>query len=152
MTPNQRIFANEYVRNGRNATRAYMLAYHVKNENTAAVNGAKLLKNTKIQEYIDKQIDGICDDTIAGAKEIMAYLTSVMRGEITETEINGTTHEARPSDRNKAAETLARMLGIADGIAMERLKLEREKLAIQQNQNGDVSGTLAAIVQAVRSL
>lgn len=47
MTEKQKIFADEYLID-LNATRAYLVAYpRVKNENTAAVNGSKLLRNTK---------------------------------------------------------------------------------------------------------
>lgn len=43
MTEKQKIFADEYLID-LNATRAYLVAYpRVKNENTAAVNGSKLL-------------------------------------------------------------------------------------------------------------
>ncbi len=55
MTEKQKIFADEYLID-LNATRAYLVAYpRVKNENTAAVNGSKLLRNTKVASYIQER-------------------------------------------------------------------------------------------------
>lgn len=57
LTPKQKIFADEYLID-LNATRAYKVAYpSCKKDEAAAVNGSKLLKNTKIAEYIQKRMD-----------------------------------------------------------------------------------------------
>ena len=56
MTKKQKIFANEYLID-LNATRAYRVAYpSVKTDEVAAVNGSKLLRNTKVQEYISERM------------------------------------------------------------------------------------------------
>ena len=56
MTKKQKIFADEYLID-LNATRAYRVAYpSVKKNEVAAVNGSKLLRNTKIQEYISERM------------------------------------------------------------------------------------------------
>lgn len=56
MTKKQKIFADEYLID-LNATRAYRAAYpSVKKDEVAAVNGSKLLRNTKIQEYISERM------------------------------------------------------------------------------------------------
>ena len=56
MTKKQKIFADEYLID-LNATRAYRVAYpSVKKDETAAVNGSKLLRNTKVQEYISERM------------------------------------------------------------------------------------------------
>ena len=56
MTEKQKIFADEYLTD-LNATRAYRVAYpSVKKDEVAAVNGSKLLRNTKVQEYISKRM------------------------------------------------------------------------------------------------
>lgn len=56
MTKKQKIFANEYLID-LNATRAYRVAYpSVKKDEVAAVNGSKLLRNTKVQEYIAERM------------------------------------------------------------------------------------------------
>lgn len=56
MTEKQKIFADEYLID-LNATRAYRVAYpNVKKDDTAAVNGSKLLRNTKVAEYIQERM------------------------------------------------------------------------------------------------
>lgn len=56
MTKNQKIFVDEYLID-LNATRAYKTAYpNIKNDNTAAVNGSKILRNTKVKEEIEKRM------------------------------------------------------------------------------------------------
>ena len=81
MTENQKRFADEYLIDC-NATRAYMAAYPaVKREAAAAVNGCKLLRNAKIKAYIDEQLERIRSGKVADAREVLEYLTAVMRGE-----------------------------------------------------------------------
>lgn len=56
MTEKQKIFADEYLID-LNATRAYRVAYpNVKKDDTAAVNGSKLLRNAKVAEYIQERM------------------------------------------------------------------------------------------------
>ena len=57
MTEKQKIFADEYLID-LNATRAYRVAYpSVKKEESAAVNGSKLLRNAKVAEYITERME-----------------------------------------------------------------------------------------------
>jgi phage terminase, small subunit len=57
LTNKQKIFVNEYLKD-LNATRAYKTAYkNIKSEETAATNGSKLLRNTKVAEEIQKRMD-----------------------------------------------------------------------------------------------
>ena len=141
MTPNQIRFADEYLKT-RNATRAYMAAYpNVKRTEAAQVNGSKLLARSDVQEYIDKQMTEIHRHTIADAAEIMEYFTSVMRGELNEETVtpSGVTlrTDAKISDRNAAAEKLARMLGADKKTERDRLKIEKKRLKIEQARAGD---------------
>ena len=56
LTPKQKIFADEYLID-LNATRAYKVAYpSCKKDDAAAVNGSKLLRNTKVAEYIQERM------------------------------------------------------------------------------------------------
>lgn len=56
MTDAQKRFCDEYLID-LNATRAYKVAYsRCKKDETANVNGSKLLRNTKVQEYISKKM------------------------------------------------------------------------------------------------
>lgn len=83
MTDRQQKFADEYIIDC-NATRAYKAAYpNVKKDSTAASNGSKLLRNTKVAAYIEERLAEISDQKTAKAQEVMEYLTSVMRGEST---------------------------------------------------------------------
>lgn len=115
MTPSQRVFADEYIKT-RNATRAYLTAYpKCKSENSAGVSAKALLRNPKVIEYIDAELEKLHNVAIAEAAEIMAFYTGVMRGEKGEVLIDnrGDEHEvpSRMSDRLSAADKLAKMLG-----------------------------------------
>ncbi|CAM2950788.1 terminase small subunit [Hathewaya histolytica] len=56
LTSKQKIFCDEYLVD-LNATRAYKSAYkNIKKDETAAVNGNRLLRNAKVKYYIDKRI------------------------------------------------------------------------------------------------
>lgn len=125
MTDNQRIFCDEYLKD-RNAARAYRVAYpRIKSDDAARVNGSKLLTNANVREYIDKQLEKISSEKIADAKEVLKYLTSVMRGqcqaEIVVVEGTGEgCSKARRMDkapdqkeRTDAAKTLAKILGVS---------------------------------------
>jgi phage terminase small subunit len=120
LTDKQKAFCDYYIET-LNATESYKKAgYKVKNDNTAAVNANRLLRNAKIKSYIDKRLKEIENDRIADAKEVMEYLTAVMRGEVEEevvvVESTGDyTSEARKinkqagvRERNKAAELLGK--------------------------------------------
>lgn len=57
LTDKQKLFADEYLIDI-NATRAYKAVYkNVKNDETAAVNGNRLLRNAKVDEYIKKRME-----------------------------------------------------------------------------------------------
>ena len=56
LTYNQKLFCDEWLKD-RNATRAYKVAYpSVKNENSAASAGSQLLRNLKIDKYIQGKL------------------------------------------------------------------------------------------------
>lgn len=56
LTEKQKIFVNEYLID-LNATRAYKAAYKsCKKDETAAVNGNRMLRNAKVKEYINKRM------------------------------------------------------------------------------------------------
>lgn len=100
MNEKQKIFADEYIRNGGNATKAYMKAYGVKGEATAAVNANKLLRNTKIGAYIRARNDEMANERIADMQEIKSFWTKILRSD-----------EERTPDRLKASEFIAKTNG-----------------------------------------
>lgn len=124
MTDKQRKFCDEYLIDC-NATRAYKAAYpHIKNDNVAKSAGNRLLTNVDLKSYIDERLEEISSEKVADAKEVMEYLTSVLRGE-TESEIvviEGTgegysdarrmTKKPAEQERLKAAELLGKRYGL----------------------------------------
>ena len=80
LTIKQKAFADYYIQLG-NATEAATKAGY--SEKTAAVIGTENLTKPNVKSYIDKRLKQIESERIADAKEVMEYLTSVMRGETT---------------------------------------------------------------------
>lgn len=132
MTDKQKKFCDEYLID-LNATKAYKAAYpNVKSESAAMSGASRLLRNVKVKAYIDEQLDKISSEKTADAKEVMEYLTSVLRGE-SQSEIvviEGTgdgcsdarrmTKAPDEKDRLKAAE----LLGKRYGLFSEKVELE----------------------------
>ena len=109
MTDKQRKFADEYLVDC-NATRAYKAAYpRVKNDDVAATNGGRLLRNAEIKTYIEKKLEEISSAKIADAKEVMEYLTSVMRGD---SESTICVVENIGNGYSKAAELIGKRFGL----------------------------------------
>ena len=75
---------------------------------TAHVQGCNLLKNIKIQGYINAINERLESDKIADIEEVMQYLTSVMRGE----KKDQFDMDASLSDRTRAAGELAKRLDV----------------------------------------
>lgn len=138
MTDKQRRFCDEYIIDC-NATRAYKAAYpKIKSDEAARVNGSKLLTNTNIKAYIDEQLEKLSSEKIADAKEVMEYLTSVMRGEYTEEVVvvegygegcSGATKvkkDVGAKDRLKAAE----LIGKRFGMFTDKMKVDVEPVVI----------------------
>lgn len=134
LTPKQKAFADYYIELG-NATQAAIKAGYSKKY--VATNTDKLLKNTNVKNYIDERMKKIEDDRIADAKEVMMYLTSVLRGEseAAVVVVEGTGEgcsEARtmtktPNERErlKAAELIGKRYGIfTDKIEHEEKPIE----------------------------
>ena len=136
MTRKQKIFADEYLID-LNATRAYKVAYpSVKNDATAAAAAARLLRNVKVREYIEKRLAEKEDALIAKQDEVLQTLTRVLRRQepdtvvvtckerrsgydekgkkvIVEKEVQQRVQvPTRVSDLNKAAELLGKRYGL----------------------------------------
>lgn len=123
MTAKQRLFAEEYVRD-RDPIRAYKTAYpRIRTDDAAHACASRLLHDAKfgeVQAYIAELLQRASDDAVADAHEVLAYLTSVVRGQseaevvVTEGLGEGITQARRmaknPDEREKlkAAELLAK--------------------------------------------
>lgn len=126
MTEKQKIFADEYLID-LNATRAYRVAYpNCKKNSSADAAARKLLGNTRIKKYIEEKLQEIHDKKTADIKEVMEYLTSVLRGESESEEIvvegvgdgcsEAKTMTKKPSekDRLKAADLILKRFDRSD--------------------------------------
>lgn len=114
LTLKQRKFADEYIISG-NATESYKRAYpSVKKDSTANTNASRMLRNAKVKSYIDERLKEIESEKTASIKEVMEYLSSVMRGEHKEQTLIGrgqgfqekTYIDVSAKDRLKAADLL----------------------------------------------
>ena len=116
LTARQQKFCDEYLICG-NATQSAIKAGY--SEKYAGQNADKLLKNTKVKEYINSNMAQMSSDKIATAEEVLQYLTSVMRGESRSHEIvvdgEGARVMSKPpseKDRLKSAELIGKRYGI----------------------------------------
>ena len=111
LSTKQKDFADEYIICG-NATQAAIEAgYSV---NYAKSQSHKLLVNVGVKSYIDERLKEIESEKTASIKEVMEYLSSVMRGEQREQTLIGrgqgfqeiTNISVSAKDRIKAADLL----------------------------------------------
>nr|WP_317357559.1 terminase small subunit [uncultured Tyzzerella sp.] len=134
MNVKQKIFADEYLV-CLNATESAIKAGYSKK--TAYSIGQRLLKKVEVKNYIDEHLKKLEDEKIAEAKEVMEYLTKVLRGEETEETIviegkgDGISKarkikkEISPKDRLKAAELLGKRYGLfTDKLQVEDTSVE----------------------------
>ncbi|MFI3616127.1 terminase small subunit [Streptococcus uberis] len=78
LTLKQKRFADEYIITGNATESAIKAGYSKKYANT---NASKLLQNTTIKRYIDERLKILDSEKIADQKEVLQYLSAVMRGE-----------------------------------------------------------------------
>ena len=82
MTDKQKLFCDEYIANKCNGTLAYKKAYpNIKNDMVAGSAANRLLKNVEVKTYISERLEELHDERTADAKEVIEYLTSVLRGQ-----------------------------------------------------------------------
>jgi len=111
LTSRQQRFADEYIISGNAMQSAVKAGYSKK---YAKSDSHKLLENTGIKSYIDERLKEIESEKTASIKEVMEYLSSVMRGEHKEQTLIGrgqgfqeiTNISVSAKDRLKAADIL----------------------------------------------
>lgn len=107
MNERHKAFADYYIET-MNAADSYKKAYpSCKKDSTARTNASKLLTNTNIQDYIKERMESKEEERIASQDEVLAFLTSVMRGEVQDQ----LGLETPVKERNKAAELLGKRYG-----------------------------------------
>lgn len=97
-----------------------------------------MLTNANVKNYIDERLSEIDSEKIADQKEVMEYLSSVMRGEQTEQTLKScgsewgqeiTDIEVGAKDRIKAAE----LLGKRYGMWTDKIENSTEVVVIQDD-------------------
>ena len=121
----QKAFANYYLECG-NATEAARKAGY--SEKTAYSIGAENLKKPEISAYIAERMQPIEKDSIASADEVLAFFSSVMRGEIMD---QGGLDPAI-SDRLNAGKELMKRHAAAESAG------DRNAAKITIRENGDI--------------
>lgn len=121
LTIKQRQVADDYIITG-NRTESYLKFYkNVKNRETAAAAASRLFNTPEMREYIEKRMQELDEDLIADQREVLRYLTSVMRGKETEQVLLSegsefgqriTDIEVSAKDRIKAAELIGKRFGM----------------------------------------
>lgn len=113
----QKAFADYYIETGNAYQSAIKAGY---SENYAKGNVIKLLENESVKSYIQERMKEIESERIAKAEEILAFLSSSLRGDVVEEVVATETDESggiRPiilkkqlsaKDRIKAAELLGK--------------------------------------------
>lgn len=94
LTEKQKLFADEYLID-LNATRAYKAAYKsCKKDETANVNGSKLLRNTKVAKYIEERMNERSKRTEITQDNVLRELATIAFANITDvvTIENGTVY------------------------------------------------------------
>ena len=113
MNARQKKFCDEYLVDC-NATQAAIRAGY--SPKTANEQGNRLLANVSVKTYIEQQLERLHNEKTADAREVLEYLTAVMRGEQTEEvlklvgggEQSITEIDVSAKDRMKAAELLGK--------------------------------------------
>lgn len=126
LTAKQRKFCDEYIKSG-NATEAYFKAgYQIKSNEAARANASRMLTKANIKEYIETRLKQLESEKIAGAREVLEYLSSVMRGEQTESVATARgVYDNVPvsaKDRINAAKELLKRYPTTDPMEKQKLK------------------------------
>ena len=166
MTEKQKIFADKYLID-LNATRAYKVAYpRVKNDDIAAANASRLLRNAKVAAYISERMqerqkrtevtqDRVIEELAAIAFAKATDFVQISHGNVILTDTSKLSEnqikaiagikegkngiELKLNDKEKALELLGRHLGmIKDKLEVTGLEAEQTKLddLIRQMRGG----------------
>lgn len=134
LTTKQKQFADRYIVS-LNATKAALEAGY--SPKTAYAIGAENLRKPQIKVYIDEQLKKIDEANIADAKEVMTYLSSVMRGKQTETVATAKGLyegvEVSAKDRIKAAE----LIGKRHSLFTDKVEQTNTNIEIDVGDWGD---------------
>lgn len=143
MTEKQMRFCEEYLIDA-NATRAYLAAYPNCRKNSSADAAArKLLGNTRIKAYIDERLEQLRSEKTADAREVLEYLTAVLRGETSSHVLamcgDGCQEVVEKPPDEKERLKAAELLGKRYGLYTERVDLDPGdlQLTVKIDYGGD---------------
>lgn len=91
----QQLFVQKYIQYNGNSTQAVLSVYNVKNTNSAAVIGCRLLRNVKVQEAISRILESE-GSVLSRTVQLLANVSS-----------HGT-----PRDQPKACQVILRLYGL----------------------------------------
>lgn len=147
LTPKQRVFADEYIKNGGNAAQAARTAGY--SEKTAKQTGQRLLTNVDLLNYIAKQTERIEKEQhrdIMSLAEIQERRSKIAKGEV----VDGLGFSPDFSDQLKAMDGLEKALTIAEKHKLEAEEKEkREKAALWTIPITDITSDFVEIYRTV---
>ena len=152
----EKCFANEYIINKGNAYQAALSAGYSKYTSKVAYQWLEEPKpnstekrnlpfKPELKSYIDEQVKQMKSEKVADAKEVMEYLTSVMRGEskseivvvegvgMGESVARRMMKNPDEKEKLKAAESLAKILG----LSREKVDLNSTQVILVDNVPDD---------------
>lgn len=147
LTPKQKVFADEYIKNGGNATQAYIKAGYSKNG--ANAGATRLLGNVNISEYIAKQTERIEKEQhrdIMSLADIQERRSKIAKGEV----VDAFGFAPDFSDQLKAMDGLEKTLTIAEKHRIEQEEKEkREKAPLWTVPITDITSDFVEIYRTV---
>ena len=147
LTPKQKAFADEYIKNGGNGTQAYISAGS--SENGANRSAQKLLSKAVISQYIAEKMERIEKEQhrdIMSLAEIQERRSKIAKGEV----VDGLGFAPDFSDQLKAMDGLEKALTIAEKHKLEAEEKEkREKAALWTIPITDITSDFVEIYRTV---
>lgn len=147
LTPKWKAFADEWIKNGGNATQAYISAGY--SENGANRSAQKLLSKTVITEYIAEKMEQIEKEQhrdIMSLAEIQERRSKIAKGEV----VDGLGFSPDFSDQLKAMDGLEKALAVAEKHKLEAEEKEkREKAALWTIPITDITSDFVEIYRTV---
>lgn len=147
LTQKQKYFADEYIKNGGNATQAFIKAGY--SQNGASAGATRLLGNASVLAYIAKQTERIEKEQhrdIMSLADIQERRTKIAKGEV----VDGLGFSPDFSDQLKAMDGLEKALTIAEKHKLEAEEKEkREKAALWTIPITDITSDFVEIYRTV---
>ena len=120
LAPSQIDFLEEWYKNGKNGTRAYLKVFPNSSYNTASTEAAKILSKPSVKKFIEKNVELQIERMILSEIEIKEQLSKIGQGGETDIitcynkdgEVEFEKKSTKVSDRLKALELLGKTTGM----------------------------------------